>query len=107
MALQACDYEAKAKKYEIDNEDDKKVECWRRVRRHKDTARRKNTNGGEEGGGRKALERFTLYATRSLRSSEELYAFLVRWFPTFAFISSACVCAARHRRKCIAPTVRA
>lgn len=39
----------------------------------------------------KGVLRFTF--PRSLRSSGELYAFLVRWFPAFAFMSSACVCA--------------
>lgn len=39
----------------------------------------------------KSAGRFTLYAPRSRRSSGELYAFLVRWFPTFAFILLACM----------------
>lgn len=66
---QTCDYETKKKKYDVDDEDDKKY-GRRDVHRYKGSAaRRRKTE--------KLEERFTLYAFRSLRYSGGLYAFLV------------------------------
>jgi len=63
---QTCDYvETKKKKYDVDDEDNKKYE--RRVHRHEDsTAWRRKTESSR-----------TFYALRSSRSSGELYALLV------------------------------